>query len=114
MQGIIGFCEDYRMGNEELSELKREIFKDIDKVRREYKSFKSRTCVIANLFIPGIGFILYGGNFLKGIISFAIFILYNLFFLFNILPHTDIGFIYFIPSMVIWVASTAMVAALDD
>jgi len=44
------------MENEELRELKRELNKEINGLKREYKSFKRRISTIANLFIPGIGF----------------------------------------------------------
>jgi len=57
------------MENEELGELKREMLKEFDGLRHEYKSFKRRTGVIANIFIPGIGFILYGSSYLKVLLS---------------------------------------------
>jgi len=85
------------MENEELRELKREMLKDIDGLRREYKSFKRRICTIANLFIPGIGFILYGSSYLKGFISFIIFITYNLLYFYKIAPNLgEAVFLYYI------------------
>lgn len=89
------------MENSELRELKMELYKEVGKLVREYKSFKRRICIIANLFIPGIGFILHGRSFLKGAISFILFVSYNFLFFFKILPNTDIGYIYYIPAIII-------------
>ena len=102
------------MESQELKELKRELYKEIDEVNREYKSFKKRVSTIANLFIPGLGFLLYGSSPLKGFITFALFSLYNLLFFKKILYNTDgvIAIIFYIPAVVIWLASTIM--ATDD
>ena len=61
------------MNNEEFRELKRELLKEMDDLRREYASFKRRISIIANMLIPGIGFILYDGSYLKGIATFVLF-----------------------------------------
>lgn len=100
------------MSNEEFRELKREILKEMDDLRREYTAFKGRISVIANMFIPGIGFILHDGSYLKGIDVFALFILYNLLYFHRVLPNVGgiaIKIIYYIPAIVIWIVSTAMV-----
>ena len=105
------------MKNEEIRELKREMLKEIDSLRREYKSLKNRISVIANMLIPGIGFIIYGSSYLKGIITFALFPLYNLLYFYKILPNLgEIFFkiLYYIPAIVIWIVSTVMVGGLDD
>lgn len=104
------------MENEEWSmELKREVYKEIDELKREHRAFKKRISVLANLFIPGIGFVVYGSSWLKGIVAFALFVLYNALFFNSILPATDanVAVIYYIPAVVIWIVSTAMVASQD-
>jgi|GEM_PF-836024 len=103
--------------NEEwLRELKRDMYKEIDELKRKHYSFKKRISVISNLFIPGIGFVVYGGSYLKGLLSFVLFVSYNFFFFNYISNSTDasIAAIYYIPAAVIWIVSTAMVASLDD
>ncbi len=105
------------MESEELHELKREMLKDIDGLRREYKSFKRRISIIANMFIPGIGFILYGSSHLKGIITFVLFVLYNLLYFYILSPdlgEIGIKILFYIPAIAIWYVSTAMVGGLDD
>lgn len=105
------------MQNEELLEFKKEIFKEIDELKRDYKSFKKRISTIANMFIPGIGFLLYGSSYLKGIITFVLFTLYNLLYFNKILPHLgEISFkvLYYIPAIIIWFVSIVMVGGLDD
>jgi len=104
------------MENEDLNELKREMLKEIDGLRREYKSFKRRTGVIANMIIPGIGFIIYGSSYLKGIIIFILFVMYNLLYFIKLLPHMDgvSRVIFYIPAVAIWYAGIAMVGKLDD
>ena len=105
------------MERNELRELKRELLKEIDVLIREHKSFKRRISVIANLFIPGLGFVIYGSSYLKGIITFALFTLYNLLYFYKILPNLgEIFFkiLYYIPAIVIWIVSTVMVGGLDD
>lgn len=103
------------MENEELlRELKGDFYKEIDELKRKHHSFKLRTSVIFNLFIPGIGFVLYGSSYLKGLISFVLFISYNYLFFNKIINNTDVEFIYYIPAVVIWLVSTIMVSSLDD
>ena len=104
------------MENQELREVKRELYKEIDELKREYKWFKGRVSTIANLFIPGIGFFIYGSSYLKGLISFILFGGYNLIFFKWILPDLDFAFgiIYYTPAIIIWLVSTVMVANLDD
>jgi len=84
------------MERNELRELKRELLKEIDVLIREHKSFKRRISVIANLFIPGLGFVIYGSSYLKGFVSFALFVLYNLFYFKMISPHLGETAIYII------------------
>lgn len=104
------------MENEEWSrELKREIYKEIDELKRQHRAFKKRVSILANLLIPGIGFMVYGNSWLKGLVSFVLFVLYNVLFFNYILPITDAGFavIYYIPAIAIWFVSTVMVASQD-
>jgi len=59
--------------------------------------------------------VVYGSSYFRGLISFVLFVSYNVLFFNFILPHTDasIAMIYYIPAAVIWIVSTAMVASLD-
>lgn len=105
------------MENEELlRELKRDMYKEIDELKKKHHSFKKRISIISNLLIPGMGFVVYGSSYLKGLISFVLFISYNLLFFNKILNNTDtsIAIIYYTPALVIWIVSVAMVASLDE
>ncbi len=107
------------MENEEMRDLKREILKEIDILRHEYRMFKVRVSAIANMFIPGIGFIIYGKSYLKGIITFVLFTLYNLLYFFKVSPQFGQGdmffaILFYIPAIIIWLVSTVMVLGLDD
>lgn len=62
------------MESEELKLFKRELKKEIAILRKEQKSFKRRVSTIANLLIPGVGFVVYGSSYLTGLISFVLFI----------------------------------------
>lgn len=97
-------------------EEKRKLYIEIDNIKRNQKAFQRRISVIANLFIPGIGFILYGSGILKGLISFILFLSYNLLFFNVILNNTDIGgaVLYYVPAVVIWIVSAIMVSSLDE
>ena len=105
------------MEDKELIELKRELYKDIDNSIRQFKAFKRRISIIANLLVPGIGFVIYGSSYLKGIITFVLFCVYNIIF-FNISsPNIDFdfsAFIFYSPAIAIWIVSTMMVSGLDD
>ncbi|MCD8502013.1 MAG: hypothetical protein LRY71_10470 [Bacillaceae bacterium] len=100
----------------ELEECKRELYKEIDQLKRQQKAFKLRVSIIVNLFIPGMGFVVYGPSLLKGLISFILFASYNLLFFNKILPNTDFGIaiVYYIPAIVIWITSTIIVSSIDD
>jgi len=105
------------MNDEALRELKREMLKEIDSLKREYTSFKRRISVIANIFVPGIGFFLYGRSYVKGIVTLFLFVLYNLFYRYIIMPNLGDTFFYilcYIPAIIIWIASTSMVGDLND
>lgn len=105
------------MENKELRELKRELYKEIDEQKREHKAFKRRVGVLANLIVPGIGFLIYGSSQLKGLITFVLFVVYNLIYFNKILPllgEVAIAIIYYIPAIIIWLVSGTMVAGLDD
>lgn len=98
-----------------LREIKREMYQEIDELKREYLAFKKRISVLANLFIPGIGFVVCGSSWLKGLVSFVLFVLYNVLYFNVILPATDtvIAVIYYVPAVLIWIASAVLVASLD-
>lgn len=102
------------MESKELQEVKREFLKEMDTLKRDYQSFKRRASVIANLFIPGLGFVLFGSEMLKGLISFVLYFGYLTFFFKIINPSTDIGWLYFIPAIIICIVSTAIVSGLSD
>ena len=105
------------MENEELRMLKRELYNEITFLKNEQKSFKRRVSTIANLFIPGIGFILYGSSYLKGLILFLLFVSYNYFYFNKLSPlidETGVVIIYYAPAVIIWSVSTIMVASSDD
>lgn len=103
--------------NDELVEIKREINKEIDVLIREHKVFKRRISTIANFFLPGMGFIIYGSSYLKGFITLALYILYNLFYFYILFPDLGEMFfrvLYYIPAFMIWLISTIMVSTLDN
>ena len=75
-------------------EEKRKLYIEIDNLKREQKTFKRRISVIANLLIPVIGFILYDSGILKGLISFILFLSYNLLFSNVILNITNHLFVF--------------------
>lgn len=104
------------MGEPEFSEVKKELYREVDELRREAAAFKGRVSLIANLLIPGFGFFVFGQEYLKGFIALGLHILYNLFFFYRILPNTDFGvaLIYYIPALLIWAVSSMMVAGLED
>lgn len=106
------------MENEKLlRELKTAFYKEIDKLERKHKSFKRRISVISNLFIPGIGFLIFGKFYLKGFMFFILFFVYNYLYFNKILHLTGEMFFsvfYYIPAIVIWLVSTLIVAGLDD
>jgi hypothetical protein len=97
--------------------LKREFYKEIDELKRKHQSFKKRISVISNLFIPGIGFLIFGDSYLKGVVSFILFFLYNYLYFDKILLLTGEMFfsvLYYTPAIAIWLVSTVMVSGLDD
>ncbi|HEY8348649.1 MAG TPA: hypothetical protein VIM13_02290 [Clostridia bacterium] len=101
--------------DKELQELKRELLKEIDALRREHKSFEKRISFIANLFIPGMGFFIYGESYFRGIISFVLFSAYNLLYFLKILPYYGgFNFLHYMPAVVVWFMSTFMVARMGD
>ncbi|PAE30727.1 hypothetical protein D1B32_07390 [Oceanobacillus profundus] len=106
-----------KMENEEVKMLKRELHKEIIVLKNEQKSFKRRVSTIANIIIPGIGFVFYGSSFLKALIFFLLFFSYNIIYFNNLYPligGIGIAIIYYIPAVIIWFVSTIMVASLDD
>ena len=105
------------MENEELKILKRELYDEITILKSEQKSFKRRVSTIANLIVPGMGFVLYGSSYLKALISFFLFISYNYLYFNKISPQIGgIGthILYYMPAVIIWFVSTIMVESLDD
>lgn len=105
------------MENEEtLREIKRELYKEIDILKRKHLSFKKRISIIMNLLIPGFGFFIYGEALFKGVITFILFFAYNYLFFNTIVKLTDISIsiLFYIPAVIIWLVSTLMVSALGD
>ncbi|QNK55159.1 hypothetical protein [Paenibacillus sp. PAMC21692] len=105
------------MESEELiKQIKSDLYKEVDDLKRDHLSFKKRISIISNLLIPGVGFLIYGGSYLKGFISFLLFISYNILFFTKIENNVDtsMAVIYYIPAIAIWIVSAAMVAGLDD
>ncbi len=104
------------MENEELRLMKREFNVKLDQLERKQLNFKRRICVLLNLFIPGLGFFIFGTSYIKGTISFILFYSYGVFYRFYIVPSTDIGVavLYSIPAIVIWIASAACVGGLNE
>jgi hypothetical protein len=104
------------MEHDELKAFKREVNKQVEELKSEQKAFKRRVSIIANLLVPGIGFIIYGSSYLKGLLTFILLSAYNFFFFSQILNNTDLGVavLYYLPALVIWIGSTFMVSSLDD
>ncbi|MBM7571331.1 hypothetical protein [Aquibacillus albus] len=105
------------MENEELKILKRELNNEITILKSEQKLFKRRVSTIANLLVPGIGFVLYGSSYLKALISFVLFVLYNYLYFNKLSPlisETSVAILYYTPAVIIWFVSAIMVASLDD
>ncbi|WP_096187367.1 hypothetical protein [Evansella halocellulosilytica] len=105
------------MESEELKLFKRELKKEIAILRKEQKSFKRRVSTIANLLIPGVGFVVYGSSYLTGLISFVLFIAYNYFYFNKLTPSIGelaVAIIYYIPALIICIVSTIMVLSLED
>ena len=102
------------MDDEIINETKKEIYEELDELRRRYLSFKSRISVLANLILPGIGFFIYGKSYIKGLIVIIMFLSYNLLYFLYILNNTDLQVLYYLPAIVIWIVSTVMVASLEE
>lgn len=102
------------MDEEIIHETKKEIYKELDELKRRYFSFKTRVSVILNLIVPGIGFFVYGRSYIKGLIVLILFLSYNLLFFLYISNITDLQGLYYIPAIIIWIVSTIMVASLED
>ncbi|GGA80475.1 hypothetical protein [Ornithinibacillus halotolerans] len=102
---------------ESVKALKREMSSELIQLQLEQKAFKRRVSTTANLFVPGIGFILYNGSILKGLITLLLFVLYNFIYFNNeVYSMGDwfLTFVFYVPAIAIWLVSTIMVASLDD
>lgn len=97
--------------NERMDDLRKELYKGLHILRVEQNDFKKRISVIANLFIPGIGFFIYGKSVLKGIISIVLFFFASVYLRFGMY---ETEFMFYIPAIIIYIVSTAMVASLKD
>ncbi|ADU32264.1 hypothetical protein [Evansella cellulosilytica] len=104
------------MREEEIKGLKREMNKEIERVKRAHKSFKKRVSIVANIFIPGLGLIVYGGSVIAALITMVLFYSYICFYLSVIFVPIDaaLAVIYFVPAVVIWIVSLIMVVGMDD
>lgn len=105
------------MEQEELKQAKEELYKEILVLQNDQKSFKRRVSTIANMLVPGIGFIVYGRSVMKALIVFLLFISYNhvyFHYLYPVAGGTGIVILFYLPAVFIWLISTFMVASLDD
>jgi ABC-type amino acid transport system permease subunit len=94
----------------EVKELKREMYKEIEALRRKQQSFMLRVGIVANLFLPGLGFVLLGKGLIKGIVSFVLYFGYW-FFTLGILSGLADRLVWFyggVPLLAILIGSTAM------
>lgn len=100
----------------DITDIKRDYIKRIDILEKEHKNFKRRISIIFNLFIPGLGFLIYGEGLLKGLVSFVLFYGYLYFHYKAVVPNTDFSFalFYLFPAVIIWFSSTILLSALSD
>ena len=99
---------------------------EINDVRNEFRSFKRRLSVIANIIFPGAGFVLYGRSYIKGVIALIAYFAYNYLVFKSIHPFSYVikhgisveGVLnlmtLYLPALIIKVYSTVMVASLKD
>ncbi len=99
---------------------------EINEVRNEFRSFKRRLSVIANIIIPGAGFVLYGKLYIKGAIAFIAYFAYNYLVFKSMHPLIKTtGYsiptrgvlnlmTLYLPALIIKLYSTVMVASFKD
>ncbi len=104
------------MDNDELRAIKREYNVRLDQIERKHLNFKRRVCLFINLFVPGLGYFIFGAGYLKGLLSLLLFYGYGLFFQHYLVPMTDVGgaVIYSIPLIGVWIASNIGVGGLEE
>jgi len=98
------------MLNDDNQQFRREMNMEIMSLQRQLDSFKTRTGVIANLFVPGLGYLVKGKGLIKGIVSFILYALLWYYLVFTSFYSNE--FLYMIAILVIIVliiVSTAMV-----
>lgn len=101
--------------NEQLSDVKKELYAKFDKLERNYSNLKRTICILFNLLIPGLGFLIYGKELIKGLITFVLFYGYIILHITYIAPLTDlaIAVFYLLPALIIWITSAIMVGNID-
>lgn len=92
-----------------------DLISEINQLKKEFRAFKRRLSVIANILIPGAGFLISGKSYLKGVIVFISYYAYIFIF---IPPALSGGLLstlaLFIPALIINLYSTTLVASFKD
>ncbi|MFD2629246.1 hypothetical protein [Oceanobacillus kapialis] len=103
------------MNSEDYVREKRALLEEIDKLRKVNHAFRIRASIIANIFLPGIGFLIFGKGYITGILTLIVFVTYNFFFLlpFNWELFPD-NFLVLIPGLLIIFFSSIAVGSLED
>jgi len=105
------------MHSEEEIEYRRQISREMEALRQEVRSFKKRLALLVNLVVPGLGFILYGRSYGKGLVCTVFAVSYAILYGWKILPNTGgigIQALYASPLLAVWGISLAMVAGLEE
>lgn len=101
---------------EHMQAFRSEMYKQLDELNNRHQAFKRRVCTAVNLLLPGAGFVLHGGAWMKGIVTLLLLVTYNAVFFTWIKPNVDLtlALLYYAPAVFIWLISTIMVGSLDD
>jgi hypothetical protein len=101
------------------TELKKDVevdlISEINQLKKEFRAFKRRLSIIANIIVPGAGFLVSGKSYLKGVITFIAYYVY----LFIFFPPAFLGrslvlWGLLIPALIINLYSTTIVASFKD
>lgn len=93
-----------------------DLISEINQIKKEFRAFKRRLSIIANIIIPGAGFLVSGKSYLKGVIVFISYYAY-LFIIF--IPAIFIGDLLtkltiLTPALIINLYSTTLVESFKD